>query len=502
MIRLSHTNLIKSPVPAICLAGALLCFAGCAQQHSSHKSASKPGTPGAKSPAAAAKISCTESTGGLIKLAKAMPAEATLGSEFLTELTVTANGCAANVVVRDSIPADVTVVRSDPAATIDDGVLVWKIGNLDAGQTLKARVWLKTDKEGPVSSCATVTADPRVCGVTFVGKPVLALDLNGPENAILGAEVTYQLAVKNIGSAFARGVVVTNPVPAGMSHSSGKSELNFDLGDLSPGQSKPLAVTFKANQRGKICNAALVTSTNAAQVRKETCTVILVPGLKVETTGTKEQILGRNADYEIVARNTGDTTLSNVVISDVAPAETLIVAAPGATLNGNRAAWTIAEMKPGEKVTHTLKLNSKLPGTHCLTTTASAGALSDSSKTCTVWKGIAAVTLKVLDDPDPIQVGENTVYTITVFNQGFANVHTVKVLATFGAELTPVSTEKGTISGKTATFITVPSLGPKQTATGTIIAKGVKAGDARTRVVMTCDELTSPLEAAESTTVY
>lgn len=51
------------------------------------------------------KTGCNETTGGLIKLAKSTPPEAILGSEFLTELTLTANGCAANVIVRDTVPA-------------------------------------------------------------------------------------------------------------------------------------------------------------------------------------------------------------------------------------------------------------------------------------------------------------------------------------------------------------------------------------------------------------
>jgi hypothetical protein len=169
----------KSALLASCTAVALL-FAGCAQQQTAHKSKPAPG-----SGSAAGKTGCSEVTTGLIKVAKTMPAEADLGGEFLTELTITAIGCAANVVVRDTVPAGVSYVRSEPAATVDDGVLVWKIGNLDAGQTVKAKVWFKAEKEGQViGSCATVLADPRVCGVTFIGKPVLAIEMTGPENLL------------------------------------------------------------------------------------------------------------------------------------------------------------------------------------------------------------------------------------------------------------------------------------------------------------------------------
>jgi len=438
----------------------------------------------------------------LIRLAKSMPAEASLGGEFMAELTITASGCAANVVVRDTVPAGASYVRSEPAATVEGNELVWKIGNMDAGQTIKGKVWFKAEKEGTLVNCASVSADPRVCGATFVGKPALAIEKTGPETATLGSDVTYNIVVKNTGTAIARGVVVTDPVPTGMSHSSGKSELSFDVGDIAPGQSRPLAVTFKANQRGKVCNTATANSSNAGKVSDDACTVVMVPGLKVEKTGTKEQILGRNADYVITVSNTGDTTLNNVVVSDTAPAETSIVAAPGATLSGNRATWTIAELKPGAKVTQTLKLTSKVAGNHCNKVTASVGSLSDAAQACTLWKGIAAILLEAVDDPDPIQVGENTTYTIRVTNQGFADIHNMKIVVTCDDQITPVSTPQGSISGKTVTFPVVATLPAKQMTSYTVIVKGAKAGDSRNKIVLTCDELTSSVEETESTTVY
>jgi len=461
-----------------------------------------PKTQPATAPVARGKTDCTEATWGLIRLSKAMPVEATLGSEFLTELTIAAQGCAANVVVQDTIPSGASYVRSEPAATVADNQLVWRLGNLDAGETIKAKVWLKADKEGSLASCATVTADPRVCATTFVGKPVLSIAKTGPETALLGQDVTYQIMVKNTGSSMAKGVVVTDPVPTGMSHSSGKGELTFDVGDLAPGQSKPVALTLKANQRGKVCNTATANSSNAGKVSNEVCTVVLVPSLKVQKSGPKEQILMRNADYEILVTNTGDTPLQNVTVTDVAPVETSIVAAPGAIISGNKATWTIATLAPGAKVTQTIKLTSKVVGTHCNTVTASSGGVSDSAKACTLWKGIAAVLLEVVDDPDPIQVGESTTYKIKVTNQGFADVHNAKIEVNFSEQISPVSSAQGNVRGQSVTFPAVAILGAKQSVTYTVTVKGAAVGDSRNKITLTADELKTPVAEEESTTVY
>jgi uncharacterized repeat protein (TIGR01451 family) len=134
--------------------------------------------------------------------------------------------------------------------------------------------------------------------------------------------------------------------------------------------------------------------------------------------------------------------------------------------------------------------------------TASVGSVSDSAKACTIWKGIAAVLLAKADDPDPIQVGEFTTYTIKVTNQGFADIHNVKLEAVFDGLTLPISSPQGNVNGQRVTFPVAGVLGPKQASTYTIKVKGVKAGDSRNKVILNADELTAPVEAEESTTVY
>jgi len=517
--------------PSVLTLAIVLCITGCqqtsqrrpsagitSQQTSQHRPVSAPPPAAAPAPApvsspapppaaapasasasaAAGKVHCVDATGGLIRMSKVMPAEANLGAEFFATLNLTAQACVGNVVVRETIPAGATYVRSEPSGTLEGNQLVWKIGDIDAGQTVTAKIWFKADQEGTLVNCATVSADPRVCGGTFIGKAALAIEKSGPETAVLGSDVTYNIIVKNTGTAIAHNVVLTDPVPEGLTG----QPVTLNLGDIGPGQSKPATVTFKANQRGKFCNVATATSSNAGKVSDDACTTVLVPGLKVAKTGTQEQILGRNADYEIVVSNVGDTALQNVVVSDTAPAETSIVSAPGATLSGNKATWTLAELKPGARQTVAIKLTSKVAGKHCNTVTATAGSLTDSAQACTLWRGIAAVLLEVVDDPDPIQVGENTTYTIKVTNQGFADIRNVKIVAHFDDEVTPVGAAQGTISGKTVTFPAVGTLPAKQTITYTIAVRGSSAGDSRNKIILTSDELKAPVEEEESTTVY
>ena len=114
----------------------------------------------------------------------------------------------------------------------------------------------KAEKEGTLVNCASVRAEPRTCAAIFVGKPVLAIEKTGPATALLGSDVSYNVVVRNTGTSVAKNVVVTDPVPQGM----GGQPVTVNVGDLGPGQSRPITVTFKANQRGEVCNTATANS--------------------------------------------------------------------------------------------------------------------------------------------------------------------------------------------------------------------------------------------------
>jgi uncharacterized repeat protein (TIGR01451 family) len=453
----------------------------------------------AQAPAAEpAKPCSSEVKTGLMKLSKTTPATAALGETYESDITATALTCVGNVTIVDRMPAGASFVKSDPAATVDGNNLVWKISDMDAGQSLTIKVWLKADQEGTLMNCAMVSADPRICAATVVGKPNLTIQKSGPITAALGSDVAYNILVSNAGSAVAKNVVVTDPVPDGLSG----QPVSVTVGDLAPGQSTNITATFKADKRGKTCNTAEAASDNAGKVDSQACTVVQQAGLKVEKTGDNAQIIGRKANYEVAVFNTGDTLLENVTVVDTAPNGTEIASADGATISGNTATWKIDQLAAGDKKTFDVTLLGKMAGQLCNTATATAGSLTDTTQTCTTWKGVAGVLLEMVDDPDPIQVGENVTYTIKVTNQGFADLHNIGMTAQFNDEIDPVSTPQGTVSGKTVSFPVIPVLEPKKVATYTIIGKGVKAGDHITTATLTADEITKPVKKEESTTVY
>jgi uncharacterized repeat protein (TIGR01451 family) len=77
----------------------------------------------------------------------------------------------------------------------------------------------------------------------------------------------------------------------------------------------------------------------------------------------------------------------------------------------------------------------------------------------TVVTGISALLLENADDPDPVGVGESTVYTVKVTNQGTADDTNVRLVVEFPAELDPVTaSDAGEVAGKTVTFYMISGL--------------------------------------------
>jgi uncharacterized repeat protein (TIGR01451 family) len=440
---------------------------------------------------------------GLIHLRKQVPAKSTTGQEYTANLTATALEDCADVVITDTIPDGCTYVSSEPPATREGNKLIWKFPSMRKGEVKNLKVTLKPDREGELVSCTTVAAVPQACLTTFVGKPVLTIDKNGPETALINSSVNYRVVVANKGTAVAKNVVVTDTVPEGLSSAGGQKTLSFTVGDLAPGQSKEIAVPLKADKTGKWCNKAVAKASNTGEVSDDACTTVLKPGVKIAKSGTKDQFIGRNATYKITVENIGDTTLNDVKVVDTAPAPTAIVSADGGTVSGNTVVWNVGSLAPKATKSFNVVLTSKVAGNYCNSASVStADGLRESAQACTDWRGVGAVLLEVVDDPDPVQVGTTTVYTIRITNQGNADLHKVTCVSTFEDALQPMNSAQGKIEGQKVTFPTVPVLAPKASVTYTITVKGLKAADTRNTTSMNCEEISRPVNEEESTTVY
>ncbi len=120
-------------------------------------------------------------------------------------------------------------------------------------------------------------------------------------------------------------------------------------------------------------------------------------------------------------------------------------------------------------------------------------------------EGVAAILLEVVDLSDPIEVGQDETYLVTVTNQGTkadTNIrincfleNTMKFISASGE--TETSVTNGTIS-----FEPLASLAPGDKATWKVVVRAMGVGDVRFRATMDSDQLTRNVEETEATNFY
>jgi len=442
-----------------------------------------------------------------VNLDKSAPATVALNEPYTYSYTVTAKQDLKKVVVKEQIPTGTTYVSSNPEAEVSGSNVTWTLYNLATGVQAPLELVVKPTSVADLSSCASITAYQDACTTTSVGVPELAIVKTTPnEQVLVNTGVPWNITVTNTGNFCAYDVVVTDTLPAGVSHESGESKLVTELGTLAPGESRDITVNTTAAATGEHCNVAVASSSNAGSAQDDACVKIVEAGLEVTKEGTPMQFVGKKASYTIVAKNTGDVALSDVVVTDTVPAENKLLAAPGAQIDANTATWTVS-LGAGESKSFDVTVLGLEEGTYCNQVSAASASygLSGADDACTEWRGYPALLIEVIDTEDPLLVGEETTYVIQITNQGTAQDTNVGLKVQLPSELSVVSAAgdtAGTISGNNVNFAPYAVLNAKEIIQFRVVAKAVSVGDARFRAQMSSDLLKTPVPEEEATQVY
>lgn len=446
----------------------------------------------------------------VVDLCQLAPESATVGSPYPIDIVITARKECAAVMVNQRLPCDSVFISSEPATTPDaQNHVRWEFPHMSQGDQQRIRVWVKPQKEGCCLAEATICACPQLCAYTNCGQPVICIKKCGPGCACLYCPISYRIDVCNTGSAVAYDVRVQDTIPEGLSHASGMRCLNYDLGTLCPGDSRTINLDLCPVRRGTVTNTATVSYCGGPKCTAEATTIINEPCVQVTKVGADWAYICKPVDYTITVTNPGDLVLRNMVVDDISPAGTTIVAAPGAEICCNRATWNVDQICPGETMTFTVTVSSQVAG--CLTnkvsvtTQSDCGPCSQCAEATTLWKGIPAVHMCMVDTVDPICVGQTTVYRVCVSNRGTAEDSNVQLSISFTGELEPQSFNgptAGRISGNTVTFAPLPRMAPKESVEFSVTVKGIGPGDAKAEATLKSDGLSTPNTQTETTHVY
>lgn len=344
---------------------------------------------------------------------------------------------------------------------------------------------------GPVDSvagndCSTVSvsstatqADLEVVSKTATPNPVAA-----------GSDLTYVITVRNNGPATSTNVRVTDTLSSlvytgGLQsivasqgsctptapRNVGSANLVCELGDMTSGATATVTVVVRPSiaTTGNRINTASVTSLDVGDPDRSnnsksvTSTVTAKVDIRVAKTATPASVpAGAPLTYVATVTNDGPSTAQTVRLVDTLPANATFISAtasgsgscttPTVGAVGGTLSCTWGSINSGSQQTVTYKVRPLLSAVGgnlvnavaVTTTTAEDNTANNSATTTTpVTPAQLDVLINKTDSSDPVNLGDETTYTVTITNSGPSYATNPVMVDTFPA---PGSTPTATFS--------------------------------------------------------
>lgn len=414
----------------------------------------------------------------------------------------------ADVVVTDHLPASgYAFASATPPAERSGEILTWKLGHLAPGEAREIVIRGRGTTTGSLRECASVAWTPLVCVTTDVVSAALELQKFAPAEVVHCDEIPLRFVVRNPGTGEARNVKVTDQLPDGWTVN-GSAALAFDVGTLKGGETRELKAVARASKVGEFVNRATASADGGLKADASAPTTVSKPKLAITKTASSDmEILTRETVFTITVKNAGDCPAKEVVLTDaMTGAERILSVSDGGTISGSAITWKLGNLAVGASRTVTVAATRSTAGSIDDTATATAYCADPvSASASTLYRGVPAVLLELVDSPDPVLVGSTTTYTITVTNQGTAPDSDIAITCYLedavefvsGAGSTPT-----TKTGATVTFAPLAALAPKAVARWTVTVRGAKAADSRFKVELNTKETGRPVVQSEATRIY
>jgi uncharacterized repeat protein (TIGR01451 family) len=446
-----------------------------------------------------------------LTLEKIAPREVQVGKTavFRIKLRNTGPIAAHEVQLRDEVPKGTRLLSTQPRASRGvRGELVWALGTVKPGEEVVVEVELAPIDEGEIGSVATVSFNADASAKTVATRPQLVIKATAPNRVLIGEDVKLSIVVSNPGSGIAQKVVLEERVPPGLQHPAG-SDLEYDIGDLRPNESRRLELTLKAAQPGQVAN--LLSAHGEANLKAEDRLDIevLAPQLNVTVDGPKRRYLERAATYTLSVSNPGTAPARQVQLLAELPPGFKFVSANNAGRYDEQTRtvqWLLEELPIKETGTVSVTAIPVEIGEQTLRLRGTAErGLSVEKEQPVLVEGIAALMFEVRGTNAAIELNGETTYEIHVRNQGSKAATNVQISADVPAELRLIAAEgpsRHTNDSGRIAFEPLPRLAPKADAAYRLRVQGVRPGDLRVRVQLKADDTRMPITKEESTRVY
>ncbi len=448
--------------------------------------------------------------GANLVVEKVAPTVVVLGKPLSYEIVVRNRGSASahGVRVEEALPPGARWVGGEPRPEARGAALLWDLGTLAAGAETRLKLQVDPSAEGVYSSVATVSTSttcvlrtqvtppapaPKVVNppiaIADPGSPArpaerpapgLAVSVTGsPAAARVGEAVSFRIEVVNHGVAKPRRLIVRVHLPAGLRHPAGDA-IEAEVPGPAPGDRATLPLTATAVAVGRQVVEAAASAEGIDEVK----------ALYAVTVGEPPAL----APAALPAR-----------LHDVSP---LALPTPGPGGMLPPVSPSLAARSPLPESPAEVKQTGGAPARPRQMPSLVEPAGRKEVFARDAGGGLApmpALTVEVVCQDDPLEVGAETTYEIRVANQGAAAARDLQVSASLPDGLALLSAEgpgQRYINGPQVAFEPAAQLDARGRVVYRVRAKGLRAGDWRFKVYVRCAQFARPEYKEVSTRVY
>ncbi len=209
------------------------------------------------------------------------------------------------------------------------------------------------------------------------------------------------------------------------------------VGDLEVGQSAEFTVYFNVTLNGTLVNNVTATSNLTNETNSSNNTTAYLPNMTVQKI-TIDQVVyvGNTTSFKVVVTNTGDCSLSDVVVTDVDYSEGLVYADKydnsSREWTYDNGKWTlVGDLAVGESADFTVYFNVTKNGTLVNNVTAVSNLTNETNGTNKTRAYLPNMTVQKLIYEDVVYVGEQAIFTIFIKNTGDCDLSNLTVTETW-----------------------------------------------------------------------
>ncbi|MCZ7641124.1 MAG: hypothetical protein M5U12_36760 [Verrucomicrobia bacterium] len=338
-------------------------------------------------------------------------------------------------------------------------------------------------------------------------RPELQLTLSAPAEATRCAQFPVRVTVRNRGNVPLTRVQVIDTLPAGLARGETQAVPPLDAGALEPGAGREFSFPVTATAAGRQALRVRATSAEGTAAEATATTLVRAARLTLQCQAPADVPAGRPVQVCLTAGNTGDAAETQVRLTlPLPPGATCTAVTAGGQAADGQVVWELGDLAPASSHRVCAVFTAPEPGRLSFAATVRGACAPEARSECqTQVAGIAAILLEVVDQDDPIEVGSDETYVITVTNQGSLPDTNIRLVCTLEAAQQFVSGSGPTAvqaQGAQVTMAALPVLAPKAQAVWRVVVKAVEAGDVRFRVQLESDQVTRPVWETEATHQY